>query len=182
MSITDEANILRLHPLGESDVIVVADTALHGILHAVAKGARKPRSIYSGKLDLFFKVSLTWTPSRKSSLSTLKDIQLLNTRENIRKGYSKMLMGAYFTKLFEKGIEPGSPAPEFHSLLERALNYLDSKTPDLKGLLHFEKELTSLHGITSPYETPQESLKRFLGKLPPQRDSVLKYLDSSGNS
>lgn len=177
MIITDEANILRHYPLGETGVIVVADTARHGILHAVAKGARSKKSVFQGKIDLFFKVSLTWRQSVKSSLSTLSDIKLLDPRENIRLRYDRTLMGAYFTKLFEKGIEPGSPIPEFHDLMDRALDYLNEKRPDMKGLLHFEKQLAVLHGIDSPGHSPEESLRRFLGRLPSQRDTVIRHLD-----
>lgn len=174
MKLTDEANILRYYPLGDNGVIIIADTASHGIIHAVAKGARKPKSVFQGKIDLFFRISLTWSPARNEGLGTVTEIKLLNPRENIRKEYRKTLMGAYFTKLYEKGIESSTPVPEFHRLLERALNYLNDKEIDIRGMFHFERELAKLHGISTDTQSPPcESLRKFLGKLPPQRDSLL---------
>ncbi len=177
MTQTDEADILRHYPLGENGMIVVASTANCGIVHAAAKGARSPKNAFYGKIDLFYKVSLTWKPPVRDGLATLTEVRLLSPRENIRREYLRTAMGAYFTKLFEKGIEPNSPIPEFHDLLDRALNYLDEKKPDFRGLAHFEREITRLHGIEHPGLTPVQSLTRFLGRLPRQRETVLKLLE-----
>lgn len=173
-TITDEANVLRHYPLGETGIIVVALTRENGLLHAVAKGARSPKNAFYGKIDLFYKLSLTWRPASGDGLSTLKDIKLLSPREQIRKNYLSTATGAYFTKLLEKGLERGHPAPEFHDLMERALNYLDSKEPELKAIFHFEKELVRLHGIENARHSAIQSLQEFLGGLPKQRENVLK--------
>lgn len=173
-TITDEANVLRHYPLGETGIIVVALTHENGLLHAVAKGARSPKNAFFGKIDLFYKLTLTWKPARGEGLSALNEIKLLSPREQIRKNYLCTATGAYFTKLLEKGLECGHPAPEFHDLMERALNYLDSKEPELKAIFHFEKELVRLHGIENVRHSAAQSLQQFLGGLPKQRENVLK--------
>lgn len=179
-AITDEANILRHYPLGETGIIMVACTAEHGLIHAVAKGALSPKNAFYGKVDLFFKLSITWKPAAEGGLGTLKEIKLQDPRENIRRDYVSTAVGAYFTKLLEKGMEKGASAPEFHDLMERALNYLNTRTPDLKALLHFEKELVRLHGIHNHRQTPLQSLRQFIGTIPRQRENVLKLLSDGG--
>ncbi|GAA1348440.1 DNA repair protein RecO [Falsarthrobacter nasiphocae] len=47
------AIVLRTHPLGEADRIVVLATREHGLVRAVAKGVRKPSSRFGARLEPF---------------------------------------------------------------------------------------------------------------------------------
>src|ERR1700751_5808641 len=47
----DEGVVLRTHKLGEADRIVVLMTAGHGKVRAVAKGVRKTKSRFGGRLE-----------------------------------------------------------------------------------------------------------------------------------
>ena len=49
-----QGTIIRRIPLTESSMIVTWCTKDHGLLKTVAKGARRPKSQFSGKLDLFY--------------------------------------------------------------------------------------------------------------------------------
>ena len=51
---TTAAILLRRIKLTESSLIVTWFTEAHGKLKTVAKGARRPRSPFAGRLDLFF--------------------------------------------------------------------------------------------------------------------------------
>ena len=77
--------IIRKTPLTESSMIVTWCTIDHGVLKTVAKGARRPKSQFSGKLDLFFEGEFEIIRSKKSDLHTLKETSVLLTRVNIRK-------------------------------------------------------------------------------------------------
>ncbi len=46
-----EGIVIRLHPLGDTSLIVHWLTPEHGRLATVAKGARGPKSVFRGKLD-----------------------------------------------------------------------------------------------------------------------------------
>ena len=54
MDETAHGIILRTRPLTETSLIVHWLTADHGRLSTVAKGAKRPKSPFRGKLDLFF--------------------------------------------------------------------------------------------------------------------------------
>ena len=46
--------LIRRSPLTETSLIVHWCTHDHGIVKTVAKGARRPKSLFAGKLDLFY--------------------------------------------------------------------------------------------------------------------------------
>lgn len=52
----DEAVVLRTFPLGEADRIIVALTKQHGKVRAVAKGVRRLKSRFGGRLEPFMRV------------------------------------------------------------------------------------------------------------------------------
>lgn len=54
----DEAVVLRTFPLGEADRIVVMLTRNHGKVRAVAKGVRRLKSRFGGRLEPFMRVNM----------------------------------------------------------------------------------------------------------------------------
>ena len=80
-----EGIIIRLTKLTETSLIVHWCTRDHGLIKTVAKGGRRAKGAFAGKLDLFFEAELNWVRSRKSELHTLSEIAVLDYRENIRK-------------------------------------------------------------------------------------------------
>ena len=54
----DEAVVLRTFPLGEADRIVVLLTKRHGKVRAVAKGVRRLKSRFGGRLEPLMRVDL----------------------------------------------------------------------------------------------------------------------------
>ena len=76
--------ILRTRLLTETSLIVVWLTAEHGRLSTVAKGARRPKSSYLGKLDLFYEVNFSFHRSRRSELHTLREVLLRETHATLR--------------------------------------------------------------------------------------------------
>jgi DNA repair protein RecO (recombination protein O) len=58
--------ILRTRPLTDTSLIVHWLTPELGRIATVAKGARKPKSSFYGKLDLFFEADLSFARSQRS--------------------------------------------------------------------------------------------------------------------
>ena len=69
--------ILRTRPLTETSLIVHWLTPELGRVATVAKGARRPKSPFAGKLDLFYSADFSFTRSRRSELHTLREAGLL---------------------------------------------------------------------------------------------------------
>lgn len=144
----------------------------------MAKGARRAKSPFAGKLDLFYEAEILIVPSRKSSLHTLTEVVLRNPFSGIRKTYLRTQTAAYFVELIELCTERDHCEPELFELLKRAFGYLDSHDPELRAVRHFETELariTGVHGV-SPNSDPAAALANLFGKLPVSRTPLLKAL------
>jgi DNA repair protein RecO (recombination protein O) len=175
-----QAILLRRIRLGDTSWIVTWLTHAHGRLKTAAKGARRPRGPFAGKLDLFFLADITYTPSRKSDLHTLRETVLLRPFDGLRSDYLRTQLAAYFVELIELVTEPEHPVPELFDLLLRALAYLDTGQPTSRALLHFEGELARLLGIHGqPRATPILAIARACNTIPSTRPALLKRLASS---
>jgi DNA repair protein RecO (recombination protein O) len=174
---TTAAILLRRTKLSDTSYIITWFTEEHGKLKTVAKGARRPKSAFAGKLDLFFESEIAFARSRKSELHTLREAVLINPREGLRTEYRRVQLAAYFIELIELVTEPDHPAPELYDLLKRGLDHLDANPPTKKALLHFESELTRLLGI---HDAKQSSAARAIGhvtgRLPAGRAELVETL------
>ena len=94
--------ILRTRPLTETSLIVHWLTPEHGRIATVAKGARRPKSQYHGKLDLFFTADFNFTRSRRSDLHNLREVRLRETHPELRRSLHKIEQLSYFTNLIEQ--------------------------------------------------------------------------------
>lgn len=174
---TTKAILMRRTKLSDTSFIITWFTEEHGKLKTVAKGARRAKSAFAGKLDLFFDAEIAFARSKKSELHTLREVALLNPRENLRKEYQRVQLGAYFVELLELVTEPDHAAPELYDLLRRALDYLDANSANEKALLHFETELTRLLGIHDEKGIkPAQAIGRLHGRLPKSRQEVIAAL------
>jgi len=116
--------ILRTRPLTETSLIVHWLTPQSGRLATVAKGARRHKSLFQGKLDIFYQADFSFARSRRSELHTLREIRLLETREAIRKDISRLQQAAYATALVEQVTETETPLPEIYELVRGFLDCL----------------------------------------------------------
>lgn len=175
---TTPAILLRRTRLTETSLIVTWLTELHGKLKTVAKGARRPKSPFAGKLDLFFQAEIQFVRSKKSDLHTLRESVLREPFEGLRENYRRTELAAYFVELIEMVTEPEHPVPELYELLARALAYLARGEANKRALLHFEGELTRLLGIhgQQPAVTPAVAIGRAYHALPSTRPALLKQL------
>ncbi len=173
---TMPAIITRLTRLTDSSLIVHWFTADHGLIKTVAKGALRPKSTFSGKLDLFFSGEMDFSPARRGELHTLKEVSISHWREGLRKQYLSTLLAAYCCQLMEASIEPAHPDPPLHDLLIRALDHIDTAGASRRALLHFESELVRLLGIAHHQHTAEFSLRETLGQLPSTRKELLERL------
>lgn len=165
--------IIRLTKLTDSSLIVHWMTAECGLIKTVAKGARRARSAFAGRLDLFVKADLEWQRSRSSDLHHLREVSVLDYRERLRGHYRDALVAGYFSQVLELVLEPDHAEPSLSDLLDRGLEYLSSKGSDRRALLHFEKEVARLLGLGG---SAHLGLLQAYGKLPGSRSHCLELL------
>ena len=144
----------------------------------MAKGARRPKSGFAGKLDLFFEAEIQVALSRKSDLHTLTEVVLRNPFAGIRTSYLRTQTAAYFVELIELCTERDHCEPELFELLRRAFGYLDAHDPDDRAVKHFESEVARITGIhhSAVKREPAIALGNLFGKLPISRAPLLKAL------
>src|SRR5471032_787550 len=87
--------ILRPRPLTETSLIVHWLTPDFGRIATVAKGARRAKSPFAGKLDLFYVADFSFTRSRSSQLHNLREVSLRETHGAIRQDMARLQQAAY---------------------------------------------------------------------------------------
>jgi len=182
------AILLRKRKFSDTSLIVSWCTESLGCIQTVAKGARRAKTPFAGKLDLFFESEISIVPSRKSTLHTLAEVVVRNPFAGIRENYRRTQAAAYFVELIETCTERDHHEPELYSLLRRAFGYLDKNDPTLRAVSHFETELARITGVLAessakaatagPARTPAFALGNLFGKLPLSRTPLLKTLAS----
>ena len=182
---TSAAILLRKRKFSDTSLIVSWCTESLGCIQTIAKGARRGKSPFTGKLDLFFETDIAIAPSRKSNLHTLTEVALRNPFGGIRKTYRRMQTAAYFVELIEICTERDHNEPDLFLLLRRAFGYLDTTDPNLRAVTHFEAELARITGVHDARLLKDNSafaLGSLFGKLPLSRTPLLKALGSDHKS
>ena len=168
--------IIRLTKLTETSLIVHWCTEEDGLIKTVAKGARRPKSAFAGKLDLFFRGELTWVRSRSSELHTLREVAMMGYGENLRKSYQDILLASYFGELLSHVAEPDHPVPELYDLLCRGVGYLEEKGADMRALEHYENEMARLLGVADEKVSAVKALENAYGHLPRGREHCVEVI------
>ena len=172
-----KGTIIRRIPLTESSLIINWCTEDHGILKTVAKGARRPKSPFAGKLDLFCEAEFAIIRSKKSDLHPLRELSLTSLRSGLRQSYLQTLAATYFVQLLNLVTEPETPITSLNNLLNRALNHLEKTLPDMKAILHYEKQMAQLLGILDPDQAPAKNLEQAGHRLPKTRIELFRLID-----
>ncbi|PYL29903.1 MAG: hypothetical protein DMF45_04000 [Verrucomicrobia bacterium] len=93
------AILLRKRKFSDTSLIVSWCTESLGCVQTVAKGARRIKTPFAGKLDLFFEAEISVVTSRKSTLHTLTEVVLKNPFAGIRQNYLRTQAAADSKKL-----------------------------------------------------------------------------------
>jgi DNA repair protein RecO (recombination protein O) len=140
--------ILRTRPLTESSLIVNWLTPEFGRLSTVAKGARRPKSPFAGKLDLCFEAEFSFTRSARSELHALREIKLQENHALLRQDLGWLQQAAYATRLIEQTTETDTPLPGVHGLLRGLLHHLPKQAPQPRTIYAFELKLLAELGLS----------------------------------
>jgi DNA repair protein RecO (recombination protein O) len=139
--------ILRTRPLTETSVIVHWLTPDFGRLATVAKGARRPKSPFLGKLDLFYQADISFSRSRHSDLHVLREAVLCETRGAIREDILKLCQAAYAAAFIEQATETETPLPAVFELMRGFLDCLCRQKPAAQLIFAFELKLLKELGL-----------------------------------
>src|SRR4051794_4736306 len=145
--------ILRTRPLTETSLIVHWLTPDLGRIATVAKGARRPKSPFRGKLDLFYLVDLSFSRSRSSELHNLREVSLRDLHSALRQEIGYLQQASYCATLIEQATETETPVPVIFELMKGLLEFLPSQPPAPQTLFAFEIKLLKELGLEPDLET-----------------------------
>ena len=139
--------ILRTRPLTETSLIVHWLTPDFGRIATVAKGARRAKSPFLGKLDLFYRADFSFSRSRRSDLHQLREVNLRETHGAIREDILKLRLAAYATNFIEQVTETETPLPAVFGLLQEFLGCLCEAKTTPQIIFAFELKLLRELGL-----------------------------------
>jgi DNA repair protein RecO (recombination protein O) len=139
--------ILRTRPLTETSLIVHWLTAEVGRVATVAKGARRPKSPFAGRLDLFYAADLSFSRSRTSDLHHLREVKLHETHGAIREDILTLQQAGYAAACIEQATETETPLPEVFELTRGFLKHLCGQPPRPQNIYAFEFKLLRELGL-----------------------------------
>ena len=133
--------ILRTRPLTETSLIVHWLTPDFGRIATVAKGARRLKSPFRGKLDLFYLCEFTFARSRRSDLHNLREVSLRGTHGALRRELGWLEQASYGAALIEQTTETETPLEGFYELHSGFLTGLVTHPPQPQTVFAFELKL-----------------------------------------
>jgi len=139
--------ILRTRPLTETSLIVHWLTPNFGRLATVAKGARRPKSPFRGKLDLFYQADFSFARSQRSELHNLREVALRDTRAALRKDLGYVEQASYAAALIEQSTELDSPLPGIFDIMRGFLDALPRQPPQPQAIFALEMKLLAELGL-----------------------------------
>jgi DNA repair protein RecO (recombination protein O) len=139
--------ILRNRPLTETSLIVQWLTADFGRLSTVAKGGRRPKSPFHGKLDLFYLADFNFIRSRRSDLHILCEVGLQDTHPALRREMACLRQAAYCSALIEQTTETETPIPGVFGLFKSLLSRLPTGPAQPRTIFAFELRLLRELGL-----------------------------------
>jgi len=149
-SVKTEAIVLRSIRYGEADRILHLYSREHGRLGAIAKGARKPKSRFGGRLEPFFRLDLMLHEGR-SDLHTVTGVSTVDGYPRLRSDGAAIGAGARGCDAVLRLLDSGDPNPPAYNLLCRYLELLDTpgnpRSASLEVALAFRLKLALVAGF-----------------------------------
>lgn len=126
----DEAVVLRTMRLGEADRIVTFVGRNHGKIRAVAKGVRKTKSRFGGRLEPFTQVSLVLWHGR-SDLDIVNQAEGVESFREVREDLDRFALGQVMLEAVDRVVQEKEPAPRVFDLLIEGLRGLTASSSPL---------------------------------------------------
>jgi DNA repair protein RecO (recombination protein O) len=119
----DEAIVLRTMRLGEADRIVTFVGRGQGKIRAVAKGVRKTKSRFGGRLEPFTQVSLVMWRGR-SDLDIVTQADAIESNRSVREDLDRFALGQVMLEAVDRVVQEKEASPRVFNLLVEGLRGL----------------------------------------------------------
>ncbi len=139
---------LKSFPLGEADKVLTILTREHGLIRAVAKGARKAKAQLGGRSELFVVNELLL--SRGRTLDRLTQAESLESYPRLSRDLRKLTVSQYWAEVVLYQTPSHDPDAPLFDLFCQRLAHLVEAEPGLPVLIHLVygvMQFLSLSGV-----------------------------------
>lgn len=127
----DQGIVLRSFPFGEADKVVVLLSPNNGKLRTVAKGVRKTKSRFGGRLETYSHVDLVLYEGR--NLDTITQVSMIEPFHKLRSDLDRVVSAGAMVEIADAVAQENEASVRLFLLLQRGLRALDAgpEHPDL---------------------------------------------------
>ncbi|HSJ28987.1 MAG TPA: DNA repair protein RecO [Acidimicrobiia bacterium] len=141
----DSGIVLRSYSFGEADKIVVLLSPLHGKLRTVAKGVRKTKSRFGGRLESFMEVDVVLYEGRNLDLITQAEMK--SSFPSLRRDLEAVAAASTMAEVVDAVAQENEPSIALYALLRRGLAALDAGLTSRDVLTAFLLQLLTVQGL-----------------------------------
>lgn len=146
------AVLLRVHPLGEADVLVVAHTERWGKIRAAARSARRSKRRFAGGLGAGAVGVAELHPGRGGGLWRLDGFVPRLDHGAMGRDLDRFAFVAYLCELTDVLVDDLHPEPGLHAALESAICVTLEQPPDAMALRRYELALLHHLGLLPSFD------------------------------
>lgn len=148
---SDQGIVLRGYPFGESHRVVVLLSPNHGKLRTVAKGVRKTKSRFGGRLEPMTHVDIVLYEGKE--LDTITQVSVINGFPNVRNDLDRVLAAGTMIEVVDAVIQEDDPSLRMFLLLQRGLSVLDESQPHPALVTAFLLKAADIVGVAPAFDT-----------------------------
>ena len=141
----DQGIVLRSYPFGEADRVVVLLSPNSGKMRTVAKGVRKTKSRFGGRLEPFTHVDLVLYEGR--NLDTITQVAVLEPFPRLRSDLDAVLAAGTMVEAADAVAQEGESSIRLFLLLQRGLKALESGVTSQDLITSFLLKLADVVGV-----------------------------------
>ncbi len=141
----DQGIVLRSYPFGDADRVVVLLSPNYGKIRTVAKGVRKTKSRFGGRLEPFTHVDLVLYEGR--NLDTITQVAVLEPFPHLRGDLDAVLAAGTMVEAADAVAQEGESSIRLFLLLQRGLKALEQGERSRDLVTSFLLKLADVVGV-----------------------------------
>ncbi|MEN8234333.1 MAG: DNA repair protein RecO [Actinomycetota bacterium] len=146
----DQGIVLRSYSFGEADKVVILLSPNRGKLRTVAKGVRKTKSRFGGRLETFTHVDLVLYEGR--NLHTITQVSIIEAFPKLRADLDRVVAAGTMIEVADLVAQEEEPARRLFLLLHRGLKALDEGAPHPDLVTAFLLKAAAIVGVAPALE------------------------------
>ncbi len=137
-----EAIVIRRSNLGEADRLITLFARDQGKLAAVAKGARKPKSRFVGRLELFTHLRLLLAVGR--TLDVVSQVEVIDAFAPLRRDLTRLGYASLVAEIVDRSTAEREPAPGLFRLVRKTLELIRDQDAEVAALWFISQLLVTI--------------------------------------